>query len=84
MPRRGDFVEFDGLLAVVVALPGEAVGGAGDLVPEGHAALWFGALWFGDPRTPRVSEGGKGGAVPEVWVIPWERCRPAPGAVTAR
>jgi hypothetical protein len=55
MLRRGDFVELDGLLDVVVASAGEP-DGAGDLVPEDHVALWFGA-----PPTKRVSEGGEGG-----------------------
>jgi hypothetical protein len=34
---RGLFVEVDGLVAVVVGLPGE------EDVPEEHVALWFGA-----------------------------------------
>jgi hypothetical protein len=56
---RGAFVELDGLLAVVVGLPGD------DNVPDEHAALWF-----GDPPTTRRSEGGSGGARPEVWTVP--------------
>jgi hypothetical protein len=68
MLRRGDFVELDGLLAVVVFLAGEPVG-VGEFVPEDHVALWFGA-----PPTKRASEGGEGGAVPEVWTVPAENC----------
>ena len=34
--RRGDLVELDGLLAVVVGVESDAE------VPDGHVALWFG------------------------------------------
>lgn len=64
--KKGDLVEFDGLLAVVVGT--EADGGA----PEEHLALWF-----GDPQGKRLSEGGTGGLRAEVWTIPAEYCRPA-------
>ena len=67
MPKwsRGDLVEVDGLLAVVVGIKGDPE------VPEEHVALWF-----GDPRCPRKSEGGAGGLRPEVWTVPEECCVP--------
>jgi len=59
--RRGDLVELDGLLAVVVGV-------AGDLgVPEDYIAVWF-----GDPRCVRRSQGGSGSCRPEVWTVPAE------------
>jgi hypothetical protein len=66
MFQNGDFVELDGLLAVVVGLGGETG------VPEGHVALWF-----GEPQGRRISDGGAGGLVPVVWTVPAEHCRPA-------
>jgi hypothetical protein len=69
--QRGDLVELDGLLAVVVGIDGD------DGVPEDHVALWF-----GDPRCTRKSEGGAGGAAPEVWTVPEDLCvRAAPPLV---
>jgi hypothetical protein len=59
--RRGDLVELNGLLAVVVGVAGDAD------VPEDHVAVWF-----GDPRCDRKSEGGAGGQRPEVWTVPAE------------
>ena len=64
-PQRGDFVEMDGLLAVVVATDEHPD------VPHEHVGLWFGA-----PATKRVSEGGTGGANPEVSTVPVEYCTP--------
>lgn len=64
--QKGDIVEFDGLLAVVVGTPGEPD------VPEDHLALWF-----GDPQGQRLSQGGSGGLRPEVWTIPEDYCQPA-------
>lgn len=64
--RRGDFVEWDGLLAVVVGIEGEPN------VPEGHVGLWF-----GDPHGIRKSEGGEGSRRAEVWTVPAEFCLPA-------
>lgn len=63
MFKRGDILEIDGLLAVVV--------GTGDegSTPEGHVAVWF-----GDSKALRISAGGKGGSTPEVWTIPEEFC----------
>ena len=58
---KGEFVEVDGLLAVIVGVFGDPK------VPEDHIAVWFGA-----PRCTRISEGGSGGASPEVYTIPVE------------
>ena len=66
MLRNGDFVEIDGLLAVVVRVSGEPD------VPEDHIAVWF-----GEPQGRRLSEGGRGGLTPVVWTIPIDYCRPA-------
>jgi hypothetical protein len=68
--ERGQFVETDGLLAVVVGTPSD--GGA----PEDHLSLWF-----GEPRSTRKSEGGAGPRHPEVWTVPVELCNPAPSPV---
>ncbi len=57
--KRGDFVELDGALAVVVGIPGDPD------VPEDHVALWF-----GEPPSPRKSQGGSGGLHPQVWTVP--------------
>ena len=59
MWSRGDFVELDGLLAVVVGVEGEPE------VPDDHVAVWF-----GDPPSVRKSDGGSGGQSPEVWTVP--------------
>ena len=66
MFQRGDFVESDGLLAVVVATEGDEVDTVEgtDKVPEGHVAVWF-----GDPQAKRISEGGSGDSTPEVWTL---------------
>jgi hypothetical protein len=66
MFTRGEIVEIDGLLAVVVGTAGDRT------APEGHLALWF-----GDPKTVRISQGGKGGATPEVLTVPEELCTKA-------
>jgi hypothetical protein len=58
---RGDLVELDGLLAVVVGIEGDPD------VPEEHIAVWF-----GDPRCIRKSKGGSGGQQPELWTVPVE------------
>ncbi|BAQ75222.1 uncharacterized protein POS17_3528 [Pseudomonas sp. Os17] len=57
--QRGDLVELDGLLAVVVGIEGDPN------VPEEHIAAWFGA-----PSCIRKSKGGAGAASPEVWTVP--------------
>lgn len=59
--KRGDLVEFDGLLAVVVGVEGDPQ------VPDDHIALWFGT-----PQVKRKSRGGQGGHQPEVWLVPEE------------
>jgi hypothetical protein len=61
--KRGQLVETDGLLAVVVGTPQD--GGA----PDDHLALWF-----GEPRCKRISEGGAGGKQAEIWTVPAEYC----------
>jgi hypothetical protein len=64
--RRGDLVEFDGRLAVVVGSADEPG------VPADHVNLWF-----GEPQNARKSEGGSGNLTPVVWTVPVEYCRPA-------
>lgn len=64
--QRGQLVELDGLLAVVVGTE------ADPCVPEGHVAVWF-----GEPRGVRRSEGGPGGLRPEIWTVPVAYCTPA-------
>jgi len=64
--ERGDIIEIDGLLAVVVGTVEE------NKAPEGHVSVWF-----GDPKASRISEGGKDGSTPEVWTIPIEYCTKA-------
>lgn len=59
----GQLVEYDGLLAVVVGTP--QAGSA----PNDHLALWY-----GDPRGVRISDGGSGGQHPVVWIVPAEYC----------
>jgi hypothetical protein len=68
--KRGDIIEHAGLLAVVVGTPED--GGA----PEDHLALWY-----GEPRCKRISEGGVGGQHPEVWTVPAEYCTLAASSV---
>jgi hypothetical protein len=68
--KRGQFVEHDGLLAVVVGTP------ADDGTPEDHLALWY-----GEPRCTRVSQGGSGGQRPEIWTVPAEHCKSAASPV---
>ncbi len=67
--RRGDLVEFDGRIAVVVGAEGEPG------VPEEHVNLWF-----GEPQSARKSEGGPSGLVPVVRTVPEEYCLPTPPA----
>ena len=61
--QRGQLVEIDGLLAAVVGTDEDS------WVPEDHVALWF-----GDPRAARKSQGGPGGLRPEVWTVPADCC----------
>jgi hypothetical protein len=74
MHYRGDLIEIDGLLAVVVAVAGEDIQTDDGMacVPEDHLALWF-----GDPAAKRISQGGTGDHVPEVWTVPADYCRAA-------
>ncbi len=67
MFQRGDLIEFDGVLAVVVGTHSDG------MAPEDHLALWF-----GHPQGVRRSAGGVGGLQPEVWTVPTEYCQPAP------
>ena len=57
--KRGDIVEVDGLLAVVVGAEDDPD------TPEEHVVVWF-----GEPRTNQKSEGGPGGQRPEIWTVP--------------
>lgn len=66
MFRIGDFVEIDGLLAVVIATAEDGKS------PEGHLSVWF-----GDQQGMRSSQGGAGGSIPEVWIVPTEHCQAA-------
>ena len=74
MHHLSGLVEVDGLLAVVIALPGDIIETSEGTfpIPESHLAVWF-----GDPEAHRISQGGEGGRVPEVWSIPADACRPA-------
>jgi hypothetical protein len=73
MHRRGDLIEFDGLLAAVLAVAGDPfpLSMADDFVPDDHLAVWF-----GDPSARRISEGGPGGHVAVIHIVPAEVCRP--------
>jgi len=64
--EKGDFVELDGLIAVVVGVSGE-----NDL-PDDHIALWF-----GEDDQKRISQGGSGNVIPQVWTVPIELCMKA-------
>ena len=67
--RIGDFVESDGLIGVVVGIIRDEVTPE---EPEHHLAIWFGL-----EQQQRLSEGGTGNHVPEVWTIPVQYCQPA-------
>ncbi|VAW76574.1 hypothetical protein MNBD_GAMMA12-2263 [hydrothermal vent metagenome] len=67
---KGQFVEFDGLPAVVVGVEGEPD------VPKGHVGLWF-----GEPKVERKSKGGSGGHKPKVYTVPTEYCKKTKGPV---
>lgn len=60
---KGQFVQLDGLPAVVVGVPGDSD------VPDDHVALWF-----GHEGAVRRSDGGTGGIVPRVWTVPIDAC----------
>jgi hypothetical protein len=61
--QKGQFIEFDGVPAVIVGLPGDSG------VPDDHVALWF-----GNPNTIRKSQGGNGEIAPEIWTVPIDLC----------
>lgn len=63
--KKGDFVEIDGLMTVVVATS------ENENVPDGHLAVWYGS-----PTARRISDGGGGGMIPEAWIVPAEYCLP--------
>jgi hypothetical protein len=64
--EKGDLVELDGLLAVVVGTFEDG------MAPEDHLALWFGT-----PQGRRKSEGGSGGLRAEVSTVPAAYCQHA-------
>jgi hypothetical protein len=68
--NRGDFVEVDGALGVVVGVAGE------QQVPEEHLAIWFGV---DKPSSAAQEEHGVG--CPEVWTIPQEYVQAGPNAI---
>ena len=61
--QKGDLIDFDGLLGCVIDTD------ENDSVPEGHVTVWY-----GEPKTERISEGGEGHAVPIIYNIPEEYC----------
>jgi hypothetical protein len=63
MWKRGDLVELNGELAVVVGVDGESG------VPEDHVGLWYG-------ESKSISQSG-GRKVPVIWTVPKEYCQPA-------
>ena len=64
--QRGQMIEMDGLLGVVVGT------GIDDHVPADHVDVWF-----GEPRATRKSQGGVGGLRPEIWTMPVGLCTTA-------
>ena len=66
--HKGDFVEYDGLTAVVVGTDDDPH------VPEGHLLLWH-----GNTNMIRKSEDPENynGQHPEVWSVPAEYCEPS-------
>lgn len=68
--NRGDLIELDGLLGVVVGVDGDP-----DVLAD-HVALWF-----GEPKCTRKSQGGLGGQRPEVWTVPEHFCALAAGPI---
>lgn len=61
--NKGDFVELDGLTAVIIATCCDAD------IPEEHVAIWF-----GDPSASRKSEKNYSRISPEVWIVPIDVC----------
>ncbi len=62
--KKGDLIDFDGLLGCVIDTD------SSESVPEGHVTVWY-----GEPKTIRMSEGGKGNEVPIVYNVPEEYCK---------
>lgn len=68
--KRGDLVENNGLLEVVV-------GGYGDNhVPEDHIAIWYGSN-----TTTSSTQKEESALVPEIWTVPQEYVRLAPSPI---
>ena len=67
----GDFIELDGLLAVVVRIIPDEDGNHDDHL----------SIWFGTESQKRIYQGGAGNAVPEVWTVPAEYCQSAQSPV---
>ncbi|MBJ6108342.1 hypothetical protein JAO73_04925 [Hymenobacter sp. BT523] len=65
----GDFLEFDGLLCIVVALAGRY---GDEDIPEEHIAVWFGG---NDPAGKPVEEER---FKPAIWTIPQEYFKKTP------
>ena len=65
--QRGDLVVLNGLLAVVVGIPGDPN------VPEDHIAIWY-----GEPQDQRLSKESPGQEKPKVYTVPAEYCYPGP------
>ena len=61
--KKGDLIDFDGLLGCVVATD------ENEDVPDGHVTVWY-----GEPKTERISEGGTGHERPIVYNVPEEYC----------
>jgi len=68
--KRGDLVESNGLLGVVVGVYGD------NYVPEDHIAIWYGST-----TTSSSIQKGQGALVPEVWTVPQEYVRLAPNPI---
>jgi hypothetical protein len=63
--KLGDFLEMDGLPCVVVGLSGQSLNDYEISVPEDHIAVWF-----GDSKAVRKSEGGLGCLSTDIHTIP--------------
>lgn len=61
--QRGDFVELNGRVAVVVGVEGEPD------IPEGHVALWY-----GEAQGQDATAGDTGAGPVQVWTVPAEYC----------
>ena len=63
--KLGDILLMDGLPCVVVGLSGQSLNDYEIPVPEDHIAVWF-----GDSKAKRKSEGGLACLSTDVWTIP--------------